>query len=79
MSDEDGWEADWQAARARDYGETGVAMILALEVEGAPEPGLADAVRAAASSLQTLGATSPAAVLETVALREMRRAEADGP
>lgn len=73
MIGEADWRDDWQAAGARDYGETGIPMILALEVAGVPEPGLAERVREASEPLRALGAPSPAAVLEAVALREMRR------
>jgi hypothetical protein len=73
---DESWDADWRAARARTYAEEGIPMILALEAPGAPEPGLAEALRRAAAAPEAQGARA-AAVLEVMALREMRRL--DGP
>ncbi len=69
---DEGWAADWQAARERCYAEEGIPMILALEGAGAPEPGLAEALQHAAAAPEAEG-RSAAAVLEVMALREMRR------
>jgi len=70
------WARDWQAARERDYGEEGIAMILVLAVgDGEAEPGLAQAFRETAQTLRPMGAETPAAVLEAMALRELRQAE----
>lgn len=68
------WERDREAAVQRDYGEEGIAMILALAVPGEAEPGLAETFREASRALRPVGAQTPAAVLEVMALRELRLA-----
>jgi hypothetical protein len=75
---DEGWAADWRAARERRYAEEGIPMILALEGAGTPEPGLADALRDAAATPEAEG-RSAAAVLEVMALREMRRLSEQEP
>lgn len=78
MPDEDGLGAEWRASRGRNYAEEGIPVIVGIETIGvAPpgpgEPGVAATFRVLADALAAAEDADPAAVIEVIAAREMRR------
>lgn len=79
MPDEDDLSIEWRNLQGRDYAREGIPVILGIETVGrlpprAGEPGVAAAFRELAGALAD-GSADPAAIVEILAARELRRLE----